>query len=121
MKKILLTSIFLLLGGCASMVAPEKKTIEITSDPIGIHCHIEREDGKKMSKEKETPFFVTVHDDEYDQKVVCDNNLTSDLKDSVHGATFFNMWTLLFPLLMGVDYSTGSMFEYEDTHVTELN
>ena len=111
----------MLLSGCAAMVAPDKKQIEITSEPNGIHCHVEGEDGEVKSEDKKTPFFVTVIDNRYYQKVVCDNGMKQDLNNSVHGATFVNMWTFFFPVLMMIDYKTGAMFEYEDTHISDVN
>jgi hypothetical protein len=110
------------LTGCATIVKGHSQQINVTTNPPGAICSLER-DGGSIATVNPTPGTVTVEKSRKDLSVACrkDGYMPAEGKvaSKFHPMTFGNI--LLGGIIgFGVDAASGAMTEYEEMIMVRL-
>ncbi len=114
-ERTCLCGIFLLLGGCATIISGTSEEVMVNTNPAGAHCTIQRQ-GATIASIAQTPASANIPKTKYDITVICDKDGYQQASfidhSGVQSATFGNI--VAGGLIgWGIDSASGADNHYD--------
>ncbi len=112
---ILVSTLALMLGGCAAIVSGSHQEVTVNTTPAGADCSLDR-DGISVGRIQGAPAATTIEKTKADLKIVCNKEgyqeATYIEKSGLDGWVFGNI--LIGGLIgLGIDMASGSWNKYD--------